>query len=157
MQTQKVLHLSYSKLAYLQPYYSWGCKKFIIYNSLLSYPLTSELDSSTSLFFFFFLFSFFSSLSLTLSTLFLSRWLQICFGWLQISVGSSRLWVAVGGVGRRGFVLAWVAIGGWFYSLWDCGLPWVGGFPRCEVMGFAHHGSCVFRFGGFWSILILNN
>ena len=51
---------------------------------------------------------------------------------------------------------AWVAVGGWFYSLWDCGPPWVGGFACRGVMGF-HHGSCVFRFGGCWSILILNN
>ena len=30
---------------------------------------------------------------------------------------------------------AWVAVGGWFYSLWDCGPPWVGGFACRGVMG----------------------
>nr|POE91570.1 hypothetical protein CFP56_23761 [Quercus suber] len=35
----------------------------------------------------------------------------------------------VGTVGRHGFVLAWVAIGGWFSSSWGRGPPWVDRFP----------------------------
>ena len=49
-----------------------------------------------------------------------------------------------------------MAVGGWFYSLWDRGPPWVGGFACRGVVGFACCGSCVFRFGVFWVFSVMN-
>ena len=121
MQTQNILHLNYSKVAYLQPHCSWGCRKFIIFYFLLSLPLTSEFK----LLYLSLLFLFFSSLSLTLSTLFLSRWslplLKIGFrceekGFRSALGGFRSVW------GRWGWGWPWVGLG----SFWH-GWPLVGG------------------------------